>query len=109
MVDDAAFRQAETDFDARVKQHPKLHGHKPCWNEAEKGAWRQKSWSKWGHKRGNKLQCRSRMMMRNQKNGSAIDSQLAQWPKLRNSPCPIPWVIWALFAVCRPVLVDANR
>ena len=56
MVDDAAFRHAEADFDARSRQQPKAHGHKPWWSEAEKGAWRQKSWSKWSHKRGNKLQ-----------------------------------------------------
>ena len=36
VVDEAAFRQAEADFDARVRQ-PKVQAHKSWWNDADKG------------------------------------------------------------------------
>ena len=46
VVDEAAFRQAEADFDARVRQ-PKVQAHKSWWNDADKGTYRQKGWGKW--------------------------------------------------------------
>ena len=55
VVDEAAFREAETDFDARVRQ-PKVQAHKSWWNDADKGTYRQKGWGKWGNKRGNRQQ-----------------------------------------------------
>ena len=55
VVDEAAFRQAEADFDARVRQ-PKVQAHKSWWSDADKGTYRQKGWGKWGNKRGNRQQ-----------------------------------------------------
>ena len=55
VVDEAAFRQAEADFDARVRQ-PKVQAHKSWCSDADKGTYRQKGWGKWGNKRGNRQQ-----------------------------------------------------